>query len=317
MRNLTGTQKMRSLIVALSLLLCPAAWVHAESNVSVGISIGINVPVYPRLVLVPGYPVYYAPHLRMNYFFYDGMYWVYRNDGWYVSSWYNGPWYWVEPEYVPLFVLRIPVRYYRYPPPYFRGWRVDAPPRWGEYWGRDWEDRHRDWNRWDRRAIPRPAPLPAYQQRYSGDRYPRVTEQQRIQSDRYRYRPREDVTRQYFRQQGDQGRTRAAPQSPESMNPQRRMPQQEQPQLRMQPQQPQHMQQRPVEQQDRRREHMGVQQERREAVPRAQPVPPPPADLPRRDKGDRGEKGEPRGNPKGLQDKGWLYKNEEHDQDRR
>lgn len=25
------------------------------------VSIGINVPVYPQLVLVPGYPVYYAP----------------------------------------------------------------------------------------------------------------------------------------------------------------------------------------------------------------------------------------------------------------
>jgi len=51
-----------------------------------GVSIGINVPVYPELVRVPGYPVYYAPQLGANFFFYDGMYWVYQGDDWYASS---------------------------------------------------------------------------------------------------------------------------------------------------------------------------------------------------------------------------------------
>ena len=41
---------------------------------------------------VPGYPVYYAPDIGGNYFFYDGRYWVYQDDNWYSSSWYNGPW---------------------------------------------------------------------------------------------------------------------------------------------------------------------------------------------------------------------------------
>ena len=57
-----------------------------------GVSIGINVPVYPQLVRVPGYPVYYAPQVNSNYFFYDGAYWVYQGDNWYSSAWYNGPW---------------------------------------------------------------------------------------------------------------------------------------------------------------------------------------------------------------------------------
>ena len=63
-----------------------------------GVSIGINLPLYPELVRVPGYPVYYAPRLDSNYFFYDGMYWVYQEDNWYASSWYNGPWGLVDPE---------------------------------------------------------------------------------------------------------------------------------------------------------------------------------------------------------------------------
>jgi hypothetical protein len=41
------------------------------------LSIGINVPLYPEFERVPGYPVYYAPEVDSNYFFYDGMYWVF------------------------------------------------------------------------------------------------------------------------------------------------------------------------------------------------------------------------------------------------
>ena len=130
----------------------------------------------------PGYPVYYAPQVNSNYFFYDGMYWVYQRDNWYASSWYNGPWGLVAPEAVPLYVLRVPVRYYRQPPAYFRGWRADAPPRWGEHWGNAWEQSHSGWDNWNRSAAPAPAPLPVYQRQYSGNRYPRVEQQQVLQT---------------------------------------------------------------------------------------------------------------------------------------
>ncbi len=191
---------MRYFLVALSILLCSI--VTAQSaQAEVGISIGINVPVYPTLVRVPGYPVYYDPRANSNYFFYDGEYWVYERDNWYASSWYNGPWELTEPESVPLFVLRVPVRYYRRPPTYFRDWNSSAPPRWGEHWGRDWEQRRSGWNRWDRRATPKPAPLPTYQRPYSRDRYPRALEQQQsIRSERYRYQPREPITQQHYQQ---------------------------------------------------------------------------------------------------------------------
>ena len=170
-----------------------------------GVSIGINMPLYPQFVRVPDYPVYYAPQLQTNFFFYDGLYWVYQQDSWYSSSWYDGPWYAVAPQGVPLFVLRIPVRYYRNPPPYFRDWRPDAPPRWGEHWGNDWSQRRSGWDRWDRRAVPAPAPLPTYQRQYTGDRYPRVEQQRELQTRNYRYQPRDAVVRQRYQEQAVRG----------------------------------------------------------------------------------------------------------------
>lgn len=196
-------QKIGNVLIALSLLVCSVT--NAPASVSIGIglpnlSIGINLPLFPELAPVPGYPVYYAPRVDANYFFYDGMYWVYQDDNWYASSWYNGPWGFVEPEFVPLFVLRIPVRYYRQPPQYFRGWQSNAPPRWDQHWGREWGQRHSGWNRWDRASAPRRAPLPAYQRQYSGDRYPQVERQHELRNKSYRYQPRDKVVRQHLNQ---------------------------------------------------------------------------------------------------------------------
>ena len=204
--------KIRHLFFVLGLLLYPATSSGAQVGIGIGlphVSIGINLPVFPHLVVVPGYPVYYAPRLEANYFFYDGMYWVYQDDYWYASSWYNGPWWLVGPEVVPVFILRIPVRYYRRPPVYFHGWRHDAPPHWNEHWGREWEHRRSGWDRWDRRAAPKPAPLPVYQRQYSKDRYPKQVEQQReLHNQKYRYQPHDPVVRQHFQEQ------RAAPGAP-------------------------------------------------------------------------------------------------------
>jgi hypothetical protein len=197
---------MRRALVVLSMLFLTTTSALAQVSVGVGIglpgvSIGINVPAYPELVVVPGYPVYYAPRLHSNYFFYDGMYWVYADDNWYASSWYNGPWALVAPEVVPVFVLRIPVRYYRAAPPYFREWRADAPPRWGQHYGPQWEQRRAGWDRWNRGSGPAPAPLPVYQRQYSGDRYPRAVEQQQaLHGQRYSYQPRDTVVRQHYQE---------------------------------------------------------------------------------------------------------------------
>jgi len=202
---------MRYLLLVLSMLLLSATAARADVDVSIGISIpgvriGINVPAYPRLVPVPGYPVYYDPAIHLNLFFYDGLYWVLHGDQWYVSSWYNGPWDLVDPYDVPAYILLIPVHYYRVPPPFFRGWRVDAAPHWDAHWGREWYERRRDWEHHDPRAAPPAAPLPSYQRKYSGERYPREQEQQRnIRTERYRYEPREAVTQKHYQRQHPQG----------------------------------------------------------------------------------------------------------------
>lgn len=201
---------MQRVLVALAMVLGLVTSANAQVSVGIGIrgsglSIGINFSSYPHLVPVPGYPVYYYPEGNSNYFFYDGLYWVYEDDNWYASSWYNGPWDLIDPYYVPVFVLRIPVRYYHQPPVYFRGWAANAPPRWHERWGRAWNSRRSGWDQWDRRSAPRPAPLPSYQSQYSGNRYPRAPEQQHsIRSDKYRYQPHESVTQRYWQQQKTQ-----------------------------------------------------------------------------------------------------------------
>lgn len=217
---------MRYGLIVLWMLLWSVTSAIAQVSIGIGlpgVSIGINLPVYPELVPVPGYPVYYAPRLNSNYFFYDGMYWVYQGDNWYASSWYNGPWGLVAPEVVPLFVLRIPVRYYRHPPAYFRGWRPDAPPRWGEHWGREWERRRTGWDRWNRSSVPAPAPLPLYQRQYSRDQYPRVEQQQALQSQNYRYQPRDPVVRRHYQEQAVQ-RAPAPTQRGQQGAPQERSP---------------------------------------------------------------------------------------------
>jgi hypothetical protein len=214
---------MRPRTLFIFLLLGAATCTPAAAQVSIGVgvglpgvSIGINLPVYPELVPVPGYPVYYAPRLQANFFFYDGLYWAYAQDGWYASRWYNGPWDMVAPNVVPSYLLRIPVRYYRLPPPYFHGWNREAPPRWGEHWGHEWEQQRHGWDHWNRASAPPPAPLPTYQRHYPNEHYPSVNQQQPLHQQNYRYQPREEVVRKGWYQQppghGDnKGKEKKAP----------------------------------------------------------------------------------------------------------
>jgi len=173
---------MRFQLLALSLLLAPLApaQAHDHGGGRHGFSISLGFSAFPELVQVPGYPVYYAPGIAANYFFHDGLFWLFSDDRWYSSAWYDGPWDEVGPQYVPAFVLRVPVGYYRSPPRFFAGWHHDRAPRWGDHWGRDWERHRHGWDRWDRRGDHRAAALPHYQRQYAGDRYPRSVERQQV-----------------------------------------------------------------------------------------------------------------------------------------
>jgi hypothetical protein len=190
---------MRRRFITLSLALLCAAAMPAMARTT--FQIGIQVNAFPLLVPIPGHPVYYAPRLQANYFFHDGLYWVLEGDDWFVSAWYNGPWEMVVPLYVPYALLRVPVLYYRAPPPHFHAWPPQAPPRWEERWSAQWSRQNRDWDRPDPRAVPRPAPLPRYQEQYSGKRYPTPARQAELQRRNYRYEPRSDIARLHYEQQ--------------------------------------------------------------------------------------------------------------------
>jgi hypothetical protein len=307
-RRPTVGQALCGTAVALSLLSWAASPAVAQVSLGMslpGVSIGVNMPVYPQLVRVPNYPVYYAPQAQANFFFYDGMYWVYQQDNWYASSWYNGPWQLVNPQAVPLYVLRVPVRYYRNPPMYFRGWQANEPPRWGDHWGNDWSRQRSGWDHWDRRAVPAPAPLPAYQRQYSGNRYPQVEQQQALQSRNYGYQPRDAVAQQHYQQQfvapsaspyqrgqqpapgraPDQQLRPGAPAVPPQQQP---WPQQQQhpQQSQSQPRPPPHQQPQPPQQ--------GVQ---RQHAPQGQVAAPAPVQAQRQGQGQG--QGQGRGNEKG------------------
>jgi hypothetical protein len=269
--------KKTYLIIAISRVLVEGCYTAPpyppSSHVSVGVgypgvNIGINFSTYPDLVQIPGYPVYYGPRVDSNYFFYDGLYWVFLGDDWYASSWYNGPWDRVDYYDVPAYVLRVPVRYYRQPPSYFRGWRADAPPRWGDHWGRDWEQRRSGWDRWDRGSVPVPAPLPTYQRNYSGDRYPRAVEQQHtIRSEYYRYQPREPVTQQYFKprvQQEQQDQRQQDQRQQDQRQQDQRQQDQRQQDQRQQDQRQQDQRQQDQRQQDQRQQDQRQQDQRQQ-----------------------------------------------------
>lgn len=154
--------------------------------------IDVDLPQYPEMQPVPDSPVYYAPGVDSNYFFYDGQYWDFYNDGWYTSAWYNGPWAYVDPVYVPTYVLWVPIRYYRRPPMYFRGWNAGRPPRWSEHWGRDWVNRHNAIYG-GRTGVPTRAPLPEYQRQYTRNNYPRAPQQNELHRQHYTYQQRDGV----------------------------------------------------------------------------------------------------------------------------
>jgi hypothetical protein len=279
------------LVVGLMLLL-PASSALPQISIQVGlpsVRIGINQVDFPQLVLVPGYPVYYDPSSSWNFFFYDGLYWVYAGDNWYASDWYNGPWMSVPPYDVPTFILRVPVSYYRSPPTYFRSWQRDAPPHWGEHWGNDWERKHAGWDRWNRNEAPPPAPLPVYQRQYAGSRYPDPQQQRALQSEHYRHEPRDTTVRKLVHVQAQaQPEPKRQQVQPE---PQRQAQPQREPQRQAQPQrEPQRQVQPQREPQER-----AQPEPKRQAQPqrqRAEPTTPAPNAQPARAPENRGRQDE-------------------------
>lgn len=179
---------------AIALFVCLAAALPAAAQTYYDID--VDLPAFPEMTPVPDSPVYYAPGVESNYFFYDGQFWDFNNDTWFSSTWYNGPWEAVDPVYVPTYVLWVPIAYYHRPPAYFRHWHRDRPPRWGERWGADWQQRHNAIYR-SRPANPlERAPLPDYQRHFTRANYPRGPQQSTLHAQHYGYRARAAATQQ-------------------------------------------------------------------------------------------------------------------------
>ncbi len=91
---------------------------HADSfsvGVSTGhVSVGVHLGAAPQMVVVPGLPVYRAPEVNGNYFYYSGQYYLEQDGVWFAALRYNGPW--VVVRQVPAPVLAVPVTYYKMPP---------------------------------------------------------------------------------------------------------------------------------------------------------------------------------------------------------
>src|SRR5690348_3122328 len=116
----------RKIVVStMAMLLCAglmtAPGAHA-ADVHVGINIGVPPPPPvviespPPLVVVPQSPVYYAPSLPFNYFYYGGLYYTFHEGHWFSAGSYAGPWTYITVARVPRPVIAVPVRYYKVPP---------------------------------------------------------------------------------------------------------------------------------------------------------------------------------------------------------
>ena len=135
---------MRTWMIRGGLVLLALMLPVVVAQAAVHVNIGINVPGPPQLIAIPGAPVFYAPAVPANYFFYGSRYYVFSNGVWYVSRGYNGPWAALGPQYVPAPLLTVPIQYYHAPPVAWRQWRRAEPPRWDGRWGRPWDQRRGD-----------------------------------------------------------------------------------------------------------------------------------------------------------------------------
>ena len=125
-------------------LLLPAEGLSGD----VDVHIGIGVPVPPAVVIsappavypIPGSYAYFAPDVGFQLFFQSGYWYRPYNGYWYRASYYNGPWYHVQPSHVPGVFSHLPRNYYRIPP----GQRSIPYGHLKDHW-REWERGHQRW----------------------------------------------------------------------------------------------------------------------------------------------------------------------------
>jgi hypothetical protein len=116
------------LAAAVAILLSGAS--ARASDVKINIGLGVTPLVLtapPQLVVVPGTPVYYAPDISANLFFYKGRYYSVANGVWSRAPAYSGPWAVIQIGQVPAPIVAVPVEYYKIPPGQLK---KHGPPPW-------------------------------------------------------------------------------------------------------------------------------------------------------------------------------------------
>jgi hypothetical protein len=103
----------------------------AEVTINIGVPPppAVVLPAPPRLVIVPGQPVFYAPEVPYNYFVYGDRHYIFRDGRWFFARTYRGPWRIIATDRVPRQVVAVPVKYYK------------VPPGHAKKMARDWDDR--------------------------------------------------------------------------------------------------------------------------------------------------------------------------------
>ncbi len=131
---------MKRSITVLFLLAVSAATLLQTSlaradSLSIGVTLGnppppppIVLQAPPQLAVVPGTPVYYAPSVSFNFFFYAGRHYVFHEGAWFVATSFGGPWTFIALERVPQPILAVPVVYYKIPPGHWKN--KTGPPPW-------------------------------------------------------------------------------------------------------------------------------------------------------------------------------------------
>ena len=116
------------LAAATAMLLSGASATAADVKIQLGLGVPpLVLTAPPQLVVVPGTPVYYAPDVSANLFFYNGRYYTVANGVWSMAPDYTGPWAVIQIGQVPAPVAAVPVEYYKIPPGQLK---KHGPPPW-------------------------------------------------------------------------------------------------------------------------------------------------------------------------------------------
>jgi hypothetical protein len=124
----------------------------------INFSLGINMPPLPPAIVVtrppalhviPGTPVFYAPEVERQLYFYSGNWYRLYDGYWFRAAYNNGPWAYLSPLNVPYVFSDLSPRYYRVPPreQYRARWtppRYSRPVAYRQYEDRDKRDNHHD-----------------------------------------------------------------------------------------------------------------------------------------------------------------------------